>query len=152
MGAWSKGNFGAAGQKWQANYGAAAAALKAGVAAPKRSPTQAAIAQQAALVAGFNQAVQSGIWAANLQRAGDPAWQSGMNHFANNGMAAAAAKGASRVAAYAQAVGPQVMSQVNSLPARGAPGTNQQRSAQLNSYMHSQKGKFKGAWRGGASS
>lgn len=152
MGAWKKGNFAAAGQKWQQNYGAAGAALKAGVSAPSRSPTQAAIAQQAALVAGFNQAVQSGIWAQNLQRAGDAAWQQGMNHFANSGMAQAAAKGASRVAAYSQAVGPQVMSQVNGLPARGAPGTNQQRSAQLNNYMHSQKGKFKGAWRGGATS
>lgn len=150
MGAWSKGNFSAAGQKWQQNYGASGAALKAGVAAPRRSPTQAAIAQQAALVSGFNQAVQSGIWAANLQRAGDAGWSQGMNTYANTGLAQGAAKGASRVAAYAQAVGPQVMSQVNSLPARGAPGTNQQRSAQLNSYMHANKGKFKGAWRGGA--
>ena len=150
MGAWKKGQFGQTGQKWQQNYGAAGAALQAGVNAPARSPTQAAIAQKSAMVSGFNAAVTSGVWEQNLTRAGDGAWAAGMKSYAQNGLAQGAAKGAPRVTAYAQAVGPQVMQQVAALPPRGAPGTNQQRSAQLNNAMHAQKGKFKGAWRSGA--
>lgn len=150
MGAWAKGQFGQTGQKWQQNYGNSQAALTSGVNAPRRSPTQAAIAQKSAMVAGFNQSVQSGVWETNLTRAGDPAWASGMKQYAATGLQNGAAKGAARVNAYANTVGPQVMQQVAALPARGAPGTNQQRSANLNNYMHQNKGKFKGAWRGGA--
>jgi hypothetical protein len=148
MGSWAKGQYAASAQKWATNYAASGANLKSGVAAPRRDPTAAAVAQQQAMVSGFNAAVSSGMWAQNLQRAGLAGWQSGMTQFANTGMQAAATKGQSRVAAYAQSYGPQVMQQVQSLPAKGPAGTNQQRSAQLNAWAHSQRGKNRAAWRG----
>lgn len=148
-GSWKRGDFQGGAQKWQQNYGSAGANLKKGAAAPRRDPTQAAIGQQAALLQGFNEAVSSGRWAAGLQKAGQAGWQSGMNRFADTGMAAAASKGAPRVAAFAQSYGPAAMSQVASLPQRGAKGTNQQRSAQMNDWQHSQRGRYRNAWRGG---
>lgn len=149
-GAWKKGNFAGSAKNWQTGYAGAQAALTAGVANPSRDPTAAAVAQQAALVSGFNAAVSSGMWANNLRAAGQATWQQGMQAYAATGLSTKAAKGAPRYQAFAAQYGPQVMSQVNSLPARGPAGSNQARSANMNDWQHAQRGKYRHAWRGGA--
>lgn len=147
-GSWKKGNFQQSAQNWQNGYANAGANLAAGVNNPTRDPSQAAIAAQAAMLAGINQAVTSGQWAAGLQRSGLAGWQQGMKTYAQTGLAAKAAKGNPHYAAFAQAYGPAVMGQVGSLPPRGPAGTNQQRSAALNDWSHSNRGKYRHAWRG----
>lgn len=149
-GNWKRGNFQGSAQNWSTGYTNAGPNLKAGVAAPSRDPTQAAAAAQDALLAGFNAAVTSGQWRNGLQRAGLAGWQNGMNNYAAQGLAMGAKKGQSRYQAFAQAYGPTIMSQVSSLPARGPAGTNQQRSAAINDWAHSQRGKYRHAWRGTA--
>lgn len=148
-GAWKKGNFQGSATSWSTGYSNSGANLTAGVNNPARDPTQAAIAAQSALVAGFNQSVTSGAWAQGLQRSGLAGWQSGMKSYAAQGLAQKAQKGQSHYAAFASTYGPAIMSQVSSLPARGPTGTNQQRSAALNDWAHTQRGKYRNQWRGG---
>lgn len=147
-GRWKRGDFAGSAQAWQTGYAAAGPNLTKGVAAPKRDPSQAAVAQQAALLSGFNAAVTSGQWASGLQKSGLAGWQAGMNTYAQTGLAAKAQKGAAHYQSFAQNYGPAIMGQVNSLPARGAAGTNQQRSAAINDWAHTQRGKYRKAWRG----
>ena len=149
-GNWKRGNFTGAAQAWATNYAAAGPNLTKGVATPKRDPTAAAISQQSALLAGFNAAVTSGQWASGLQRAGLAGWQTGMTNYAKQGLQMGATKGQPRVLAFSQAYGPAIMQQVQALPARGPAGTNQSRSATINDWAHSQRGKYRHAWRGGA--
>lgn len=148
-GAWKKGNFQGTAQNWSTGYANSGANLTAGVNNPSRDPTQAAIAAQSAMLAGINAAVTSGQWAAGLQRSGVAGWQAGMKTYASTGLAAKAQKGQSHYAAFASTYGPAIMGQVSSLPARGPAGTNQQRSASLNDWAHSQRGKYRKQWRGG---
>lgn len=147
-GSWKRGDFAGSAQRWSQGYTGAGPAITKGIAAPKRSPTASAVAAQDQLVSNFNQAVSSGRWAANLRRAGDQGWASGMTLFANSGLGTKATKGQPHFLAFAQQYGPAVLSQVQSLPQRGTFDQNQQRSAQLNQWAHQQKGKYKGAWRG----
>lgn len=147
-GRWKRGDFGGTGAAWQQGYGNAGANLKAGVAQPKKDPSQAAIAAKDSMVQGFNQAVTSGQWANGLQRSGLAGWQAGMNNYAQQGLANKAAKGAPHVSTFAQTYGPQLMQQAANLPARGPVGMNQQRSAALNDWAHSQRGKYRKLWRG----
>jgi hypothetical protein len=147
-GAWKRGDFAGSAANWKAGYTNAGPALQKGIAAPRRDPTAAAIAAKDAMVAGFNRAVTDGTWAANLQKAGQGAWQSGMAAYAQQGLASKANKGASHYGAFAQSYGSAIMGQVGSLPPRGPAGSNQARSAQINDWAHSQKGKFKRAWSG----
>lgn len=148
-GAWKKGNFQGSAQNWAQGYSNAGANLAAGVNNPTRDPTQAAIAAKDSMLAGINQAVQSGAWASGLQRAGLAGWQQGMKAYAQTGLATKAQKGQPRYAAFAQSYGPAITAQASSLPPRGPAGTNQARSAQINDWAHSQRGKYRHAWRGG---
>lgn len=150
-GAWRRGQFTQSGTNWQTGYSQAGAALTAGVANPRRSPTDAAIQNVNNLVAGFNAATSGGassMWATNLRKAGDAGWAAGMKEFASTGLATKAAKGGSHYSAYASTAGPQVMSAVQSLPARGPAGSNSARSTQIQDFLHSNRGKFRKLWRG----
>lgn len=149
-GAWKRGDFAGSGTRWSQGYANAGQNLIKGIAAPKRDPTQAAIAQKAALLAGFNSAVQSGQWEQGLARAGQAGWQAGMTQYAQTGLAAKAQKGQGHYTAFAQSYGQAIMGQVAGLPQRGPSGTNQQRSAAINDWAHQQRGKYRHAWRGGA--
>lgn len=149
-GAWKRGDFATAARNWATGYTASGPALIAGVKAPKRSPTQAAVGAKDRMVSGFNASVSDGTWERNITRSGDQGWMAGMTLFANSGLGTKATKGTPHYQAFAQAYGPAVVQQAQALPPRGSFEQNQQRSAQLNTWQHSQKGKFKGAWRGGA--
>lgn len=148
-GRWKRGDFTGGAATWAQNYAAAGPNLTKGIAAPRRDPTAAAVAAQPALLAGFNAAVTSGQWAAALQKAGLAGWQSGMSTYAKQGMQMGASKGQPRVLAFQQSFGPAMMQQVANLPARGPAGTNQARSATINEWSHSNRGKYRHAWRGG---
>jgi hypothetical protein len=149
-GAWKRGQIAQSAQAWGTGYTNAGPALTAGVQNTPVDPTALAIAAQDRLVSGFNQAVTSGQWANNLRRAGKAGWQKGMTNFANMGLAAKATTGMPHYQAFAQQYGPAIMGQVQQLPPRGSFAQNQQRSQQLNTWANQQRGKFKGAWRGGA--
>lgn len=152
-GAWRRGQFAQSGQKWQSGYQNAGAAIQAGVQNPKQSPTNAAIAQVNTLITNLNAAFQGGsnsMWAQNLRRAGDQGWQAGMTAFAQAGLATKATKGGAHYAAFAQQYGPAVVQQANQLPARGDFAANMQRSQAMAQWEHSQRGKFRKLWRGGA--
>jgi hypothetical protein len=150
-GTWRRGQFGQSGQNWANKYAQAGANLIAGVANPKRSPTEAAIANVNNLISGFNSATSGGsqsLWAQNLRKAGDAGWANGMKDYANTGLASKAQKGGAHYAAYAANVGPQVMQAASQLPARGPAGTNGQRSQGMQDWLHGNRGKFRKLWRG----
>ena len=80
---------------WLARSQASGQAFIDGVNNTTVDPTQRAIAAQAALLAGFNQAVTSGRWANNLARVGKGGWQTATVAKAGNyatGIAAGAGK------------------------------------------------------------
>lgn len=149
-GAWKKGQFQQSAQKWGTGYSGAQTAIVAGVAAPKQSPTQAAIKQINVLVqnlmAAFNGGPQS-TWAMALAQAGDQAWAEGMKLFAAGGLAAKATKGQPHYQAFAQSYGPQVIQAAQNLSPRGDFAANQQRAAQMSTWEHQQRGKFRKLWR-----
>lgn len=150
-GRWKRGDFAGSASAWQTGYSAAGAALQAGVNAPKRSPTQAAIANANTMVTNWNAATAGGAqstWAQGLQRSGDAGWAAGMKQFAATGLAAKAAKGAPHVAAFAQQYGPAAVQQAASLTPRADFATNQQRSLAMQNWAHSNRGKYRHLWRG----
>lgn len=149
-GAWKKGNFAGSASNWQKGYAGSQQNLTNGVNTPSKDPTQAAIAAQDAMLAGVNAAVTSGRWAQGLQKAGQAGWQAGMKAYAASGqLAQKAQSGAPHYAAFAQQYGSAIMGQVQSLPPRGPTGSNQQRSDAINNWAHTQRGKYRKAWRGG---
>jgi len=150
-GTWRRGQFQQSGQNWGNKYAQAGPNLIAGVANPKRSPVEAAIANVNNLIAGFNAATSGGaqsMWAQNLRKAGDASWANGMKDYANTGLAAKSQKGAAHYTAYATNAGPQVMQAASQLPPRGPAGTNGQRSTAMQEWLHAQRGKFRKLWRG----
>lgn len=150
-GRWKRGDYQGSANAWQSGYSAAGANLTAGIANPKRSPTQAAIAAAGTMVQNWNAATAGGAqstWAQGLQRSGDAGWQAGMKQFAQTGLAAKAAKGAPHYAAFAQQYGPAVVQQAQQLPARADFATNMQRSQQMAAWEHSNRGRYRHLWRG----
>src|SRR5882672_10132248 len=82
-------------QRWQQSAGTAQTRFTEGVQATTKDPTQLAIAAQAKLLQGFNEAVQSGRWQRNLSAVGAAGWKSATLAKANNystGIAAGAGK------------------------------------------------------------
>lgn len=70
--------------RWQQSAGTAQTRFTEGVQATTKDPTQLAIAAQAKLLAGFNDAVQSGRWQRNLAAVGQGGWKSATLAKANN--------------------------------------------------------------------
>lgn len=150
-GRWKRGDFAGSGNAWQTGYAGAGANLTAGVANPRRSPTQAALSAANTMVQNWNAATAGGAqsqWGQGLQRSGDAGWAAGMKAFAATGLAAKASKGAPHYTAFAQQYGPAVVQQAASLTPRGDFATNQQRSAAMQAWEHNQRGKFRHLWRG----
>jgi imidazolonepropionase-like amidohydrolase len=151
-GAWKRGQYQQSATNWQTGYAGAQAALTQGVANPSRDPTAAAIANVNGLIAGFNAATTGGAnsqWAQALRRAGQAGWAAGMTAFASSGLSQKASKGMPHFAAFAAQYGPAVTAYAAQLPARGAVGSNAQRSVDMQNWEHSQRGKYKKLWRGG---
>jgi hypothetical protein len=71
-------------QRWQQSAGTAQTRYTEGIQTTQSDPTQLAVAAQAKLLAGFNDAVQSGRWARNLQSGGKAYWQQQSLAKANN--------------------------------------------------------------------
>lgn len=152
-GAWKRGQFAQSGAKWQQGYQAAGPAIQAGVQNPKQSPTNAAIANVNTLIQNLNQAFAGGAnsqWAQALRRSGDAGWAAGMQQFAQAGLAAKAQKGQAHYAAFAQQYGPAVLQAAAALPARGDFAQNMQRAQNMAQWEHTQRGKYRKLWRGGA--
>src|SRR5690242_18565017 len=63
-------------QNYVASAGTAQAKFTAGVQATDKDPTALAVQNQAALVAGFNNAVNSGLWARRTAAVSKAQWQS----------------------------------------------------------------------------
>jgi hypothetical protein len=70
--------------RWQQSAGTAQTRYTEGVQTTTVDPTQLAVAAQTKLLSGFNDAVQSGRWARNLQAVGKAGWQSATLAKANN--------------------------------------------------------------------
>jgi hypothetical protein len=84
-------------QKWSRNLSAATDSITKGVNAVTTAPSQAAIAQQAAMLAKLTASVQSGKWAKGLQRVDLQSWKTSM-----------ITKGVQRVASGAQTAEPKM--------------------------------------------
>src|SRR5207302_10762550 len=108
--AWSDGVTQGA-TKWAAN-----------IQATQKDQAQLAVAKQAELVSGFNQAVQSGQWAAAVLRGGTPYWKSQSAAKAGNYTnAATSGKDAySRAAAQLYPYEAQLAAQIDTMPSGGA--------------------------------
>jgi len=70
--------------RWQQSAGTAQTRFTEGVQATTKDPTQLAIAAQQKLLAGFNDAVQSGRWQRNLAAVGQSGWKQATLAKANN--------------------------------------------------------------------
>lgn len=75
---------GTVGQRWQQSAASAQQRFTEGVQATTVDPTQLAVAAQAKLLQGFQQAVTSGRWASALQKVGKGGWQAATLAKANN--------------------------------------------------------------------
>jgi len=70
--------------RWQQSAGTAQTRYTEGVQTTTVDPTALAVQAQTKLLQGFNDAVQSGRWARNLQAVGKAGWQSATLAKANN--------------------------------------------------------------------
>jgi hypothetical protein len=70
--------------RWQQSAGTAQTRFTEGVQSTQKDPTALAIAAQSKLLAGFNDAVQSGRWQRNLANVGKNGWQQATLAKANN--------------------------------------------------------------------
>jgi hypothetical protein len=124
---------------WVNSAGRAATAFQDGVSSTTKDQAALAVAQQATLLANFNQAVSSGRWAAGVQRRGTPYWKSQTLAKVGNystGFQAGAAN-------QANAIGKILNAEsgiVSSLPARGDFAQNLQRAAAFATALHQLKG------------
>lgn len=127
---------------WQGSAGRAATAFTEGVNSTTKDQAALAVAQQATLVANFNNAVNSGRWAAGVQRRGTAYWKQQTVAKAANfsqGFQAGAAN-------FQSAIGKVIAAEqgiVGSLPPRGDINQNLQRANAFALAMHSQKGNLK---------
>jgi hypothetical protein len=104
--------------RWTQSAGTAQTRFTEGVQSTTVDPTQLAIAAQSKLLAGFNDAVQSGRWARNLAQVGAGGWKSATLAKANNYSTGIAA-GAGKYQSAMQTWGPIIdsaASQVASMP------------------------------------
>jgi len=128
-----------AAQNWSGSAGRAQTAFVAGVQATQKDQAALAVAAQARLVQGFNDAVNSGRWARGVQRGGTGYWKSQTEaKAANYGTGFAA--GASNFTAAITKILAAEQSIVSSLPARGDINANLQRANAFALAMHQQKG------------
>jgi hypothetical protein len=146
----SRESIAAAAQKWANGYAGSGAAMAKGVQNPTRDPTAAAIAQQNAMVQGWNASITSGQWKASLASAGLAGWQAGMMQKTIPSLATRANVGQPHVTAFLNAWAPAITAAIQSLPPRGDYAANKARSGAMQDWEHAQRGKFRKMWRGQA--
>ena len=124
---------------WSSSAGRAATAFQDGVSSTQKDQAALAVAQQATLVANFNQAVSSGRWAAGVKRRGTPYWKSQTLAKVGNYSTGFTAGAANQASAIAKIVNAE-QGIVSSLPARGDFSQNLQRAAAFATALHQLKG------------
>ena len=128
-----------AAQNWSGSSARAQSAFVAGVQATTKDQAALAVAAQARLVSGFNDAVNSGRWARGVQRGGTGYWKSQTEaKAANYGVGFAA--GANAFQAAITKIIQAEQSIVSSLPQRGDINANLQRANAFALGMHQLKG------------
>jgi hypothetical protein len=128
-----------AAQNWSGSSARAQSAFVAGVQSTTKDQAALAVAAQARLVQGFNDAVNSGRWARGVQRGGTGYWKSQTEaKAANYGVGFAA--GANNFQAAITKIIQLEQSVVSSLPARGDINANLQRANAFALAMHQAKG------------
>lgn len=125
-------NWSSAGARATPNY-------VAGVQNTTKDQAALAVAQQATLLANFTQAVQSGRWAAGVQRRGTGYWKSQTEAKSAN-YATGYTAGSNNYASAAQKFMPAIQNIVGSLPPRGDIMQNLQRVQALALGLHNLKG------------
>lgn len=127
-------------QKWSANLQASTTSIQNGVNAVQTSPTQLAAQQQQAYLAGVQQAVSSGKWAAKLNAVSLSDWKSAMVN-----------KGIPRIGQGAAAAQPKVQNVMNnllpfiydtrdSINASNPRGSLQQNIARMTAFVNAMAG------------
>jgi hypothetical protein len=126
---------------WQGSQGRAVTAYEQGVQSYSGDWAGQTVQQQATLVNNFNQAVNSGRWAAGVNAVGTPGWKSRTQAKSPNygqGFSAGAQD-------YGTAIG-KVMNALQSivpnLPQRGTFEQNKLRSTTLMDALHAQRGQL----------
>ena len=130
-----------AAQNWQNASTRATTDFVAGVQGTQKDQAALAVAQQAALLNNFTQAVQSGRWAQGVQRRGTAYWKSQTEAKSANYTQGYTA-GAANYNAAAQKVMAAIAQGVANLPPRGDINQNLQRVQSLDLYLHSLKGQL----------
>lgn len=130
-----------AAQAWTNSAGTAQTAYKQGIQQSTKDQAGLAIAAQSRLVAGFNEAVTSGRWAAGVQRGGTAYWKQQADAKSGN-YATGFTAGSGNYAAAAQKFLPAIASGVSGLAPRGDINQNLERSRALALYLHSLKGQL----------
>jgi hypothetical protein len=128
-----------AAQNWSGSAGRAQTAFVAGVQATTKDQAALAVAAQARLVQGFNDAVNSGRWARGVQRGGTGYWKSQTEAKAGN-FGTGFAAGANNFSLAINKIIQAEASIVNTLPARGDITANLQRANAFALGMHQLKG------------
>lgn len=141
----------AAGQAWNTGFQAGAATARQTITNNQsKSWVQGLQGKDASIGAAVAAAFSSGTWFRGVQTTGDQGWRDGMMNKGLANMAAGSARGAAHYGAFRQQWDPALQQQIATLPKRADYGTNKQRQSQLSDWMHSQKGKYRHLWRGGA--
>jgi len=126
--------------RWQSSASSAQTRFTEGVQATTKDPTALAVAAQAKLLAGFNDSVNSGRWARNLQAVGGAGWKSATVAKANNystGIAAGVNKYQSAMQTWLPII-QSAAQQVQAMPNNSfADAVN--RSVQMQTLLHNAK-------------
>jgi len=124
---------------WSGSAGRAATSYQQGVEGYNGDWAGATVAQQAVLVANFNQAVNSGLWSQGVQAKGTPGWKADtVAKLANYSTGFTA--GAARQAAAISKIIAAEQNIVPALPPRGDFNANKTRATAFMDAMHSLKG------------
>ena len=128
-----------AAQNWVNSAGRAQTAFVEGVTSTQKDQAALAVAGEARLVQGFNEAVSSGRWRQGVLRLGTQYWKSQTEKKATNYGTGFSAGAQAQAAAMAKIM-PALATGVANLPPRGDINQNIQRAASLALYLHGLKG------------
>jgi len=126
---------------WTGSAGRAASAFVQGVQSTTKDQAGLAVAAQARLVTGFMDAVNSGRWAAGIQRGGTAYWKQQTEAKASNYNTGFSAGSANFTAAITKIINAE-NAIVGSLPARGDINQNLQRANAFALALHQLKGQL----------
>ena len=126
---------------WVASQGRATQAYSDGVAAYNGDWAGATSRQQSVMQANLNDAINSGRWAAGVNRVGTQGWKTQTEAKKGN-FSTGFSAGAARQAAAAAKIQAALANIVPNLPARGTYEQNKIRSTTLMDALHAQRGQL----------